>query len=197
MGFFAPWFLAALAAVGLPVYIHLLRRQTTTPRPVSSLMFFERGIQSSTRHRRLRYLLLFTLRALLILLLALAFARPFLRRSSAAASERLLLVAIDNSFSMRAGTRLADAKQDALDVLATRRPSQHAQVMTLGGELQVLTQPITDAGALRAAVENIEPGYSHGNFGELGRGMRAMAETVPTPQSTCISSAICRPQTCR
>ena len=75
MGFFAPWFLRGPAAVGLPVYIHLLRRQTTTPRPVSSLMFFERGIQSSTRHRRLRYLLLFTLRALLILLLALAFAR--------------------------------------------------------------------------------------------------------------------------
>ena len=181
MGFFAPWFLAGLAAVGLPVYIHLLRRQTTTPRPVSSLMFFERGIQSSTRHRRLRYLLLFTLRALLILLLALAFARPFLRRSSAAASERLLLIAIDNSFSMRAGTRLADAKHEALDMLATRRPSQHAQVMALGGELQVLTQPITDAGALRAAVENIQPGDSHGNFGELGRGMRAMAETVHTP----------------
>src|SRR6266849_3303601 len=57
MGFLAPWFLAGLAAVGLPVYIHLLRRQTTTPRPVSSLMFFERGIQSSIRHRRLRYLL--------------------------------------------------------------------------------------------------------------------------------------------
>jgi hypothetical protein len=181
MGFFVPWFLAGLAAVGLPVYIHLLRRQTTTPRPVSSLMFFERGIQSSTRHRKLRYLLLFTLRALLILLLALAFAGPFLRRSSAAASERLLLVAIDNSFSMRAGTRLADAKREALDVLATRRPSQHAQVMALGGEIQVLTQPITDAGALRAAVENIQPGDSHGNFGELGRGMRAMAETVHTP----------------
>ncbi len=77
MGFLAPWFLAALAAVGLPVYIHLLRRQTTTPRPVSSLMFFERGIQSSTRHRKLRYLLLFALRSLLVVLLALVFANPF------------------------------------------------------------------------------------------------------------------------
>ena len=38
MGFLAPWFLAGLAAVGLPVYIHLLRRHTTTPKPVSSLM---------------------------------------------------------------------------------------------------------------------------------------------------------------
>jgi hypothetical protein len=181
MGFLAPWFLAALAAVGLPVYIHLLRRHTTTPRPVSSLMFFERGTQSSTRHRRLRYLVLFTLRALLLLLLALAFANPFLRRSSAAASDRLLLIAIDNSFSMRAETRLADAKREALTVLATRRPSQRAQVMVLSGELQVLTQPIQDAAALRAAVEGIQPGDSHGNFGELGRGMRALAETVHTP----------------
>jgi hypothetical protein len=181
MGFLAPWFLAGLAAVGLPVYIHLLRRHTTTPRPVSSLMFFERGTQSSTRHRRLRYLLLFGLRALLLLLLALVFANPFLRRSSAAVSDRLLLVAIDNSFSMRAGTRLADAKREALEVLATRRLSQRAQVMTLGGELQVLTQPIQDAAALRAAVEGIQPGDSHGNFGELGRGLRALAETVHTP----------------
>ncbi len=181
MGFLTPWFLAGLAAAALPVYIHLLRRQTTTPKPVSSLMFFERGTQSSTRHRRLRYLLLFALRALLILLLALAFANPFLRRSSASASDRLLLVAIDNSFSMRAGTRLADAKRAALEVLATRRPSQAAQVMVLGGQLQVLTQPIKDAGALRTAVENIQPGDSHGNFGELGRGMRALTETVHTP----------------
>jgi hypothetical protein len=181
MGFLAPWFLAALAAVGLPVYIHLLRRQTTTPRPVSSLMFFERGIQSSTRHRKLRYLLLFTLRALLVALLALVFANPFVRRSAASASDRLMVIVVDNSFSMRAGTRLADAKREALEVIATRRPSQRAQVMSLGGELQVLTQAIQDSGALRTAVENIQPGDSHGNFGELGRGMRALTETVHTP----------------
>ncbi len=134
MGFLAPWFLAGLVAVGLPVYMHLLRRQTTMPRPVSSLMFFEQGTQSSMRHRRLRYLLLFALRALLVLLLALAFAQPFLRGRQRSASDRLLLVAVDNSFSMRAGTRLADAKREALEVLATRKPSQKAQVMALGGE---------------------------------------------------------------
>jgi hypothetical protein len=91
-----------MLAVGLPVFVHLLRRQTTVPRPVSSLMFFERGTQSSTRHRRLRYLLLFALRALLVLLLALAFARPFLRHKTVLASDKLLLVAIDDSFSMNA-----------------------------------------------------------------------------------------------
>ena len=185
MGFLAPWFLAGLAALGLPVFLHLLRRHTTVPRPVSSLMFFEKGTQSSVKHRRLRYLLLFTLRALLVLLLVLAFANPFIRRATVSASDRLLLVVVDNSFSMNAsegaGTKLDAAKKAALAVLAQRSGSQRAQVIVLGGVMQVLTQPIQDAGALKAAVDGIEPGDAHGNFGELGRGMRAMAETVHTP----------------
>src|ERR1035437_730204 len=124
MGFFAPWFLGGLVAVGLPVFVHLLRKQTTVPRPVSSLMFFEQGKQSSVRHRRLRYLLLFTLRALAVLLLALAFARPFFRHKAVLASDRLLLVAVDDSFSLNAaaggsaaGSRLDEAKRGALSVL--------------------------------------------------------------------------------
>src|SRR5271169_2686200 len=119
MGFLNPWFLAALAAIGLPVYIHLLRRHIVPPQPFSSLMFFERGTQSSTRHRRLRYLLLFSLRTALILLLVLAFANPFFRRTGAGPENKLLLVVIDHSFSMKAGTKLADAKQGALQILTS------------------------------------------------------------------------------
>ena len=188
MGFLAPWFLAGLAAVGLPVFVHLLRRQTTVPRPVSSLMFFEQGTQSSVRHRRLRYLLLFALRTLLVLLLALAFARPFFRHKTVLASDKLLLVAVDDSFSMNAssgavggGTKLDEAKRGALEILAHKGAGQKAQVVALGGQMRLLTQPVEDAGQLRAAVEGIEPGDGHGTFGELGRGMRAMAETVHTP----------------
>src|SRR5215813_58582 len=101
MGFLAPWFFAGLAALGVPIFVHLLRKHITTPRPVSSLMFFERGTQSSTRHRRLRYLLLFVLRLALILLIVVAFANPFLRRT-ANTNRSLLLIVLDNSFSMRA-----------------------------------------------------------------------------------------------
>jgi hypothetical protein len=186
MGFLAPWFLAGLVAVGLPVYVHLLRKQTTVPKPVSSLMFFEQGTQSSVRHRRLRYLLLFALRSLLVLLLALAFAQPFFRHRTVAASDKLLLVAVDNSFSMNAtagagGARLDEAKRGALEVLAHKAAGQKAQVIALGGQMRLLTQPTADAGELRAAVEGIGPGDGHATFGELGRGMRAMAETVHTP----------------
>jgi hypothetical protein len=181
MGFLSPWFLLGLAAIGLPVYIHLLRRHVTTPLRVSSLMFFERGTQSSTRHRRLRYLLLFSLRAALLLLLVLAFANPFIRRTAAGVNDKLLLVVVDNSFSMKAGSRFADAKQGALQLLASRPRAQHAEVMALGGRLAVLTQSIQDAGALRSAVESIQPGDSRANLGELAHGVRALVETVHTP----------------
>src|SRR5258706_6748302 len=182
MGLFAPWFLAGLAAVAVPFSVHLLRRHTTTPHPFSSLMFFERRTQSSIKHRRLRYLLLLSLRTLLLLLLALVFANPFINRTAANMSnEKLLLLVIDNSFSMRAGTRLADARREALSVLSSRRPLDRAQVMALGSQIQVLTQPSQDAGALRAAVESLQPGDSHGNFGELARSLRSLAESIATP----------------
>ena len=181
MGFLAPWFLGGLAALGVPVFVHLLRKHVTIPRPVSSLMFFERGTQSSTRHRRLRYLLLFALRFALLLLVVLAFADPFVRRPAAGANGRLLLIVLDDSFSMRAGTRFGDAKQQALAVLAAKPHSQKAQVMALGGQFEVLTQAIADEAQLRAALESIQVGDGHANFGELGRSIRALGETVRGP----------------
>jgi hypothetical protein len=182
MGLLAPWFLAGIAALGIPFYVHLLRRHTTTPRPFSSLMFFERRTQSSIKHRRLRYLLLLSLRALLFLLLVLAFANPFINRTSAKMnSEKLDLLVIDNSFSMRAGERLADARREALSVLDSRRPADKAQVMALGTQIQVLTQTSLDSAALRAAVNNIQPGDSRASYGELARAVRSLAESVPTP----------------
>src|ERR1700732_3174645 len=116
MGLFAPWFLAGLAGLALPLYLHLLKKLKTTPKPAPSLMFFEPRRQAAPRHRRLRYFLLLSLRLLFLLLVILAFANPFINRNAATlSSNRLVLLVVDNSFSMRAGTgvgntRLADAK---------------------------------------------------------------------------------------
>src|SRR6202045_3806190 len=105
MGLFAPWFLAGLAGLAFPLYLHLLKKLKTTPRPVPSLMFFESRTQASTRHRRRRYFLLLSLRLLFFLLVILAFANPFINRNTATfPSNRLVLLVVDNSFSMRAGT---------------------------------------------------------------------------------------------
>src|SRR6202789_809890 len=156
MGLFAPWFLAGLAALALPLYLHLLKKQTRTPKEVSSLMFFESRTQSSTRHRPRRYFLLLSLRLLVLLLLILAFANPFINRTSATlASDRLVLLVVDNSFSMRAGTRLADAKNAAMNVLAGKGAAR-AQVAAFGSQLRLMTQPIEDQAALCTAVKDID-----------------------------------------
>jgi hypothetical protein len=181
MGLLAPWFLAGLVGLALPLYLHLLKKLKSTPKPMPSLMFFESRTQASTRHRRLRYFLLLSLRLLFLLLVILAFANPFVNRNaSALAGNRLMLLVVDNSFSMRAGTRLADAKSDAMSVLSGKGAAR-AQVAAFGSGLRYMTQIIEDQGALRAAVQALQPGDGHGNFGELARAVRAMAESVHTP----------------
>lgn len=182
MGLLAPWFLAGAVALGLPVYLHMLRRHKNTPHPFSSLMFFERRTQSSIKHRRLRYLLLLSLRLALLFLLVLAFANPFVNRSAASmAGDKLSLIAIDDSFSMRAGTRLADARRQAQAVVDARSPSDRVQVMALDATVRVLTQPVRDAGALRAAIDSVQPGDAHATLDALARVVRSIADSVHTP----------------
>ncbi len=181
MGLLSPWFLAGAALVALPIYLHLLRRHKTDPQPFSSLMFFERRTQSSIKHRRLRHLLLLSLRIAMLLLLALAFANPFVKRSTGTGGNRLVLLVIDNSFSMRAGSRLADARSAALSVLSARNPRLRTQVMTLGSRLHALTLPEQDSGELRSAVQSISPSDSCANFGELAREVRSLAASAATP----------------
>ncbi|HLW76540.1 MAG TPA: VWA domain-containing protein, partial [Bryobacteraceae bacterium] len=182
MGLFAPWFLLAVAGVALPLYLHLLKKQKSPPRLVPSLMLYESRTQSSTRHRRLHYLLLLSLRLLVLLLLILAFANPFINRDAASlSSSRIVLLVVDNSFSMRAGSRLADAKDAAMRVLASKGAAR-AQVAAFGSQLKLMTaQPVEDQAVLRAAVQSIEPGDAHGNFGELARAAGAIAESARVP----------------
>src|SRR5690349_24732182 len=102
MGFFSPWFLAGVVAVGLPIWLHLLKRHKTDPQPFPSLMFFEHREQSSVQHRRLDYILLFLLRAVMVLLLALLFANPFIRRLTPnGRGVKHVVVAVDRSLSMK------------------------------------------------------------------------------------------------
>src|SRR5271157_5065918 len=142
MGFFTPWFLAGAAAVGLPIWLHLLKKHRTTPLPFSSLMFFERRTQSSIKHKRLRYLVLFAARTLLVLLIVVAFAHPFVeqRIPPRTRSNEVAVVAIDNSLSMRAGNRMAQAKEAAKSLVSGLHVGERAQVLAFGSRVQVMSE---------------------------------------------------------
>jgi len=186
MGFLNPWFLGGLLAVGLPVWLHLLKRHKTDPQPFPSLMFFEHREQSSVQHRRLDYLLLFALRLLMLILLALLFASPYINRlTPKGAGKELTVVAVDRSFSMRtkegSSTRLEDAKAEALNVLSKLPPGQPAQVVALADTLQAMTQQTSDPAELRGAVSAIKESDARASFGELARYLRTLRESTKTP----------------
>ncbi|MGA3042360.1 MAG: BatA domain-containing protein, partial [Bryobacteraceae bacterium] len=176
MGFLAPWALAGLVAVGLPVWLHLLRKHKTTPLPFASLMFFERRTQSSIKHRRLQYLLLLALRTLVVALLALAFARPFLnsRLTALAGGPKLTVLAIDNSFSMRDDDRLAHAKQEAAQVASRIGAGGKLQVLAFGSAVHVM-------GDAPAAIQTIEPTDTRSSYAELSRALRSIAQSARMP----------------
>jgi Aerotolerance regulator N-terminal/von Willebrand factor type A domain len=189
MGLLAPWFLAGLAAVGIPIWVHLLKRHKTDPKLFPSLMFFEHREQSSVKHRKLDYLLLFALRAAMLILLALLFANPFIRRAlGSGGGKKITVVAVDRSFSMRAGNRLAQAKDEAMKVLNSLKPGEQAQVIALSGTVQALTQVVNDPAQLRAAVTAIQPGDGRASFGELARYLRTLADAQKLPLDVHLAS---------
>lgn len=186
MGFFSPWFLAGLAAVGLPIWLHLLKRHKTDPRPFPSLMFFEKREQSSVMHKRLDYILLFILRTAMLVLLALLFANPFFNKSTPKAQgKKIVVVAVDHSFSMRAAqggeSRLDKAKREALNVISGIPGGVPAEVVALGGQLQAMTQQSMDPSELRGAVASIQPSDGRASFGDLARFTHTLAQSTKTP----------------
>jgi Aerotolerance regulator N-terminal/von Willebrand factor type A domain len=175
VGLLSPWFLAGLAAVGLPLWLHLLRQFKRNPHFFSSLMFFERRVQSSVRHRRLRYLILLALRIGLLVLLALAFANPFVNRISAMAGRRkLTLITIDRSFSMRAGDRMLAAKAAAHAVVDGLHGQDLAQIAAMDSHLETQTGYESDKNLLNAAIDSITASDHASSYGEFARALRVI-----------------------
>jgi hypothetical protein len=183
MSFLSPWFLAGLAAVALPLWLHLLERQNPVRVPFSSLMFFQRRTERSVRHRRLRYLLLLGSRLALLAVLAFLFARPVIYRAVGGSFQpsRNHIIAIDTSFSMGYGDRWTRAQSEALAVVNQIRSGDRAQVIAFGPGVQMLGEPGYDREALRAAIQSLKPTSSRNSYGELGQSLRALAENASLP----------------
>src|SRR6188508_1212342 len=95
-------FLAAGLAVGLPILIHLLLRQKTRVVPIGSVRFLQQVVREHRRRRRVRQWILLALRMLVVLLLALLFARPYWDESYRRGLETEIVLLIDRSASMSA-----------------------------------------------------------------------------------------------
>src|SRR5262245_5976498 len=102
-----PLYLAGLAALSLPLILHLVRRTPKGRKEFSSLMFLAPSPPRLTRRSRLDQILLLLLRLAALALIALAFARPFLREAAlltfADLTGKRVAILIDKSASMKRG----------------------------------------------------------------------------------------------
>ena len=104
MSFLSPLFLFAVAAVGLPLIIHLLNLKRPQKVAFSTLAFFKELQKTAIRKIQIkRYLLLF-IRLLAVACLALVLARPFLPPGVSSGDNNaptLNVIVLDNSISMQ------------------------------------------------------------------------------------------------
>lgn len=104
MNFLNPLALFALAAVAVPILIHIFSRRRVPEVPFSTIRFLSPADRRSMVRVNLRRLILLALRVAAIALVALAFARPVVRGSLAAlfpaGGSRAVCVLLDRSYSM-------------------------------------------------------------------------------------------------
>lgn len=111
MSFVQTAFLSALAAVAVPVIIHLIYRWQTKRVELGTIRFLNELLRDTARRRRVKQWLLLALRTGAVALLALLFARPFAQARIITGDRKQALILVDQSGSMSArdqGERLID-----------------------------------------------------------------------------------------
>lgn len=164
--------LAGMAALAIPILVHLLLKRKKKRVHFSTVRFFQFQDEQSSRRRKLRNWLLLALRLIIVALLVLAFARPYARQNAAAAAgqrQARVVFMLDNSASMLAtgsdGQRWALAKDRIQKVLSNLNPDDSAALVECATHANVLSgfaPPAKVAQVLR----DLAPSYGISNLGE-------------------------------
>ena len=155
MAFLFPAFLFGGLAVAVPILLHFFARDRAPRLPFSDVRFLERAFVRRDRRRRLRELLLLALRVAALLLLAVAFARPFLDASGR--GRRITVLVVDRSLSLSAPGQMALARERAREVVAATSPDAPIAVVAFDDRAAVLQPPVVGRPLVRAALGSIEP----------------------------------------
>ena len=149
-GFMHPWFaVAGLLALSVPMWVHMYQRQARKKVPISSLRLVPDMPRVTRQRKRLQHWVVFCTRALGVVLLSLAFARPGWSDGEKPSGQRreALVLILDRTASMQSrfeedGTAWEEAVRIARE-----------QLSALSGQSRVLllTVPSADAGGERMA----------------------------------------------
>ena len=172
---------AGLAAVAIPILIHLLFRRRRRPIEWGAMRFLLEAFRRQRRRLRLEQWLLLAVRCLVVALLALALARPILEGAGAlgGGSGRDVYILIDNGLASSArdgvdGARALERHREAArEILGGLGAGDRAGLVTLGGPASAIVAPASsDVGAVSRLVAALEPTDS---ATDLAGGVSALA----------------------
>jgi Aerotolerance regulator N-terminal/von Willebrand factor type A domain len=139
VSFLYPIFFAGLAAVGVPIVLHMIRRRTHKQQLFSSLMFLRESRPRFQSRSKIEHWLLLALRCLILGLLAWGFARPFLAKpiesiQSGSVSRKVIL--LDTSASMRREGVWQEALKRVSSVLDDIKIEDRICILRFDGEVR-------------------------------------------------------------
>ena len=169
LAFLVPAFLAGVAAIVVPILVHLTRKQRSQTQPFPSLMFLEKVPYRDESKRQIHHWLLLVLRALVVVLLVGAFARPFFDRADltagTVAGPREVVVLLDRSWSMGVEDRWETARAAALDVTQRLGPLDRVSLVLFARSASLVVRSSPDPSQLRAALETATVGSEATRYG--------------------------------
>lgn len=180
MGFLSPLFLVGVLAAAVPIALHLFRRQAGPIVPFSAVRFVPRLPLHRTRRRQLQDVLLLALRVAAIVLLAVAFARPYLSAAPAGGQSPLAVIAIDRSFSMSAPGRMAHARDLASRAVDQLGSGELAAVIAFDERADLLQAPTPDRLAARRAIAGVTSGFAATRYDAVMARTAELATGQPT-----------------
>ena len=161
MGLLAGAFaIAGTIGASIPLVIHLLNRERARRLIFSTVRFIRMSHQTNVQRHRLKRLLLLLMRILMLILLGLAFARPFFAEDPATAPElggvRNAVIILDTSYSMQYENVFARAKKEAINRLDSLE-SADAVALILSADKARKVLPIgSEHNHIRTAIENAQ-----------------------------------------
>lgn len=182
MTFGNPWMLLGALGALIPLLVHLFDRRRPRPHPFGPLAFVLRSQKRTASRLKLKRLLLYTLRTLILLAIPIALARPELSRDAHAAQivkgPAATAIILDASLSMRwsDGTSLFERGRDeARDALKDLLPEEPATVLVCTGTPASPPTPGFDRGRLRGIVDEAKATYGGA---DLSRCMEMAARSL-------------------
>ncbi len=157
MSFLAPLFFVALAAIAVPIFVHLIQRERKDIVEFPSLMFIRRIPYQSVERRRIHNWPLLLMRIAAMALVIAAFSRPFFATEAATAAitssgDREVVILLDRSASMAYGDHWTRAQDEARRVINGLGGQDRATLVLFDRGVEEAVRATTNRGELELAV---------------------------------------------